>query len=71
MSLIKLSNQFPTLFDRFFENDLFDWSNRNYSTTDTTLPAVNIKESTGDFELSWQPPGLQKATSILSLTTIY
>ena len=33
MSLMRFSNQMPTLFDRFSENDLFDWSNRNYSAT--------------------------------------
>ena len=61
MPLVRLSNQFPTLFDRFFENDLFDWSNRNYSTTDTTLPSVNIKESTEEFEVELAAPGFVKA----------
>jgi HSP20 family protein len=60
MALVKFSNQFPTLFDRFFENDLFDWSNRNYSTTDTTLPSVNIKESADDFEVELAAPGFEK-----------
>jgi HSP20 family protein len=60
MALVRFSNQFPTLFDRFFENDLFDWSNRNYSTTDTTLPSVNIKESTDDFEVELAAPGFEK-----------
>jgi hypothetical protein len=44
MALVRFSNQNPSLFNRFFENDLFDWSNRNYSNTNTTLPSVNIKE---------------------------
>jgi HSP20 family protein len=61
MPLLRLSNQFPTLFDRFFENDLFDWSNRNYSSTDTTLPAVNIKESTDEFEVELAAPGFVKS----------
>jgi HSP20 family protein len=61
MSLVRLSNQFPTLFDRFFENDLFDWSNRNYSTTDTTLPSVNIKESSEEFEVDLAAPGFVKS----------
>jgi len=60
MSLVKFSNQFPSLFDRFFENDLFDWSNRNFSTTNTTLPSVNIKESTEDFEVNVAAPGFGK-----------
>ena len=33
MSLVRFSNQLPSLFDRFFENDIFDWSNRNFSNT--------------------------------------
>jgi HSP20 family protein len=59
MSLVRFS-QYPSLFDRFFENDLFDWSNRNYSTTNTTLPSVNIKESTEDFEVEVAAPGFNK-----------
>ncbi len=60
MSLVKFSNQMPSLFDRFLENDLFDWSNRNYSNTDTTLPAVNIKEGEDGFEVEMSAPGLDK-----------
>ena len=60
MSLMRFSNQYPTLFDRFFENDLFDWSNRNYSTTNTTLPAVNIKEDEDRFEVEIAAPGFVK-----------
>lgn len=60
MSMLRLSNQFPTLFDRIFENDLFDWSNRNYSQTNTTVPSVNIKESTDAFEVELAAPGLEK-----------
>ncbi|MCD6111729.1 MAG: Hsp20/alpha crystallin family protein [Bacteroidales bacterium] len=60
MSLVRFSNQFPSLFDRFLENDLFDWSNRNYSDTNTTLPAVNIKEDKDGFEVEMSAPGLDK-----------
>lgn len=60
MSLVKFSNQYPSLFDRFFENDLFDWSNRNYSNTNTTLPAVNIKENGENFEVEMAAPGFSK-----------
>ena len=58
--LVRFSNQMPSLFDRFFENDLFDWSNRNYSNTNTTLPAVNIKEDKDGFEVEMSAPGLDK-----------
>jgi len=67
MSLVRFSNQFPTLFDRFFENDLFDWSNRNYSTTDTTLPSVNIKESADEFEVELAAPGFVKTDFSIEL----
>ncbi len=60
MSLVRFSNQMPSVFDRFFENDMFDWSNRNYSNTNTTLPAVNIKEDEDGFEVEMSAPGLDK-----------
>lgn len=60
MSLMRLSDQLPSLFDRFFENDLMDWSNRNFSSTNTTLPSVNIKESSEDFEVDVAAPGFGK-----------
>lgn len=60
MSLVRFSNPMPSLFDRFLENDLFDWSNRNYSNTNTTLPAVNIKEDEDGFEVEMSAPGLDK-----------
>ncbi len=60
MALMRFSNQYPSLFDRFFDNDLFDWSTRNFSNTNTTLPSVNIKESDEDFEVEVAAPGLNK-----------
>lgn len=60
MSLVKFSNQMPSLFDRFFENELFDWSNRNFSNTHTTIPAVNIKEDQDGFEVEMSAPGFNK-----------
>jgi len=60
MSLVRFSNQLPSLFDRFFENDIFDWSNRNFSNTNTTLPSVNIKENSDAFEVEVAAPGFEK-----------
>jgi len=60
MSLVKFSNQFPTLFDRFFDNDLFDWSNKNFSLTNTTLPAVNIMEDDNSYQVEMAAPSLNK-----------
>jgi HSP20 family protein len=67
MTLVRFTNQYPSLFDRFLENDLFDWSNRNYSNTNTTLPSVNIKESADDFEVEVAAPGLKKEDFKLEL----
>ncbi len=50
----------PSFFDRFFENDLLDYANRSYSDTNTTLPAVNIKESEDSFEVEMSAPGFEK-----------
>ena len=60
MSLVKFSNRYPSLFDRFFENDMFDWSNKNYSVTNTTLPSVNIKEDADRYEVEVAAPGFSK-----------
>jgi len=60
MTLMRFSNQYPSLFDRFFENEMFDWSNRNYSSTNTTLPSVNIKESNDGFDVEVAAPGFTK-----------
>lgn len=60
MSIVRFSNQLPGLFDRFFTGDLFDWSNRNFSDTNTTLPSVNIKESVDGFEVEMAAPGLNR-----------
>lgn len=60
MSLIRFTNQVPSLFDRFFENDMFDWSNKHFSSTNTTLPSVNIIEDTEGFEVEVAAPGLEK-----------
>ena len=60
MALVKFSNSYPSLFDRFLDNDWFDWEHRNFSETNTTLPSVNIKESVDDFEVEVAAPGLGK-----------
>lgn len=60
MSLVKFSNQLPNMFDRFFANDIFDWSNMNFSSTNTTLPSVNIKENSDAFEVEVAAPGFVK-----------
>ena len=44
-------HQFPRLFDDFFNRDIFNWGLTNYSDTDTTIPAVNIKETVDSYEV--------------------
>lgn len=60
MSIVKFSNQMPRLFDRFFENDLFDMPSHNLTRTNTTVPAVNIKENKDSFEVEMSAPGFEK-----------
>ena len=55
-----LTNTFPNLFDDLFSRDLFDWNNSNFSTTGTTLPAVNVKETAEAFEVEMAAPGMTK-----------
>lgn len=67
MLLVKNSNQLPSLFDRFFDGELFDWNNRNFSNTNTTLPSVNIKEDQDKFTVEVAAPGFDKSDFKLEL----
>jgi len=60
MLVLRNSNQVPSLFDRFFDGDMFDWSNRNFSNTNTTIPSVNIKENADAFMVEVAAPGFEK-----------
>lgn len=64
MSLIKRTNRkqvmLPDLLEDFFSRKLFNWGNNHYSATDTTLPAVNIKETADRFEVEVAAPGMRK-----------
>jgi HSP20 family protein len=64
MTLIKrngnLFNPLPTLFDDFFNRDLFNWGNSNFSDTNTSIPAVNIKETAENYEVEVAAPGMTK-----------
>ena len=61
MTLVKRNPSYywPSVVDQFFGND-YDWSFRNFSKTNTTLPAVNIKEEEDLFLVEVASPGLQK-----------
>ena len=64
MTLVKrngtLLNPLPLLFDDFFNRDLFNWGNSNFSNTNTTIPAVNIKETAGHYDVEVAAPGMTK-----------
>jgi HSP20 family protein len=61
MSLVKRNGTtFPALFDDFFGRELFNWGNSNFSSTSTTVPSVNIKETTENFEVEMAVPGMEK-----------
>ena len=64
MTLVKrngsLLNPLPALFDDFFNRDLFSWGNSNFSNTNTTIPAVNIKETAENYEVEVAAPGMTK-----------
>src|SRR5439155_26625855 len=55
-----LMNYLPTFFDDFFNRDLFNWNTSNYSNTNTTIPAVNIKETGDNYEVEVAAPGMNK-----------
>ena len=62
MTLVKRNsdNAFPSLFDNFFSRDWMDWNNSNYSNTNTTLPAVNVREDNHEFTIEVAAPGMKK-----------
>ena len=49
-----------SLFDDFFNRELFNWGNNNFSASRTTLPSVNIREADEAFEVEVAALGLQK-----------
>jgi len=63
MTLTKRADLFPrmtSLFDDFFANDNRNWGLNNFSATNTTLPAVNIKETAETYEVEMASPGMNK-----------
>ncbi len=64
MTMVKrnsnLLTHFPTLFDDFLNRDIFNWGVTNFSNTNTTIPAVNIKETQDNYEVEVAAPGMSK-----------
>lgn len=53
-------NYLPSFFERFLNNDLADWNLTNFSGTNTSLPAVNVKETIDEFVIELAAPGMEK-----------
>ena len=64
MTLARLSDNVfpsvPSLFNRFFDGDLMDWSNTNFAGTNSTLPAVNVLENDDEYRIEVAAPGMKK-----------
>lgn len=63
MTLIRRNDNYPAisnLFNDILNHDWSDWTRRNYSLSNTTLPSVNIKENQEGFEIEMAAPGMAK-----------
>jgi HSP20 family protein len=62
MSLIRRDDNLSTMpfFNDFITKDLWNWGLSNNSTTNTTIPAVNIRETNENFEVEMAAPGMNK-----------
>lgn len=64
MTLLKrngsLLSPLPTLFDDFINRDLYNWGNLNFSANNSTIPATNIKETAGEYQVEVAAPGMTK-----------
>ncbi len=58
--LRRTENHFPSIFDRFFNNDMMDWNMSNFSRTNTSLPAVNVLENENEYSIDVAAPGMSK-----------
>ncbi len=72
MTLVKtngnLLNPLPLLFDDFFNRDAFNWKHENFSNTNSTIPAVNLKETPENYEVEVAAPGMNKQDFKVELT---
>lgn len=62
MSIIKRNDVFSDMpfFNDFFTRDLWNWGLKNNSNTNTSIPAVNIRETAENFEVEVAAPGMKK-----------
>jgi HSP20 family protein len=50
----------PSLLDDFFGRDWLDSSMANWRTSDSTLPAVNVRETNDDYLIEVAAPGMKR-----------
>lgn len=71
MTLVKrngsLLHPLPLLFDDFFNRDFFTWGNQNHSSTNTTIPSVNIRETGEHYEVEVAAPGMAREDFLVEL----
>ena len=51
---------FSNLFDDLFNTEISDWRRNNYSSSNTTIPRVNIKEDDQGYVVEMAAPGMKK-----------
>ena len=60
MAIMRNSDRFPTMFDRTFENEWRNWPDLNFSSSNTSLPRVNIGENNDEFRIEVAAPGMKR-----------
>lgn len=60
MTIAKRNGNFPFIFDDFLSRPAYHWGLATESKTNTTIPAVNIKESSENFVVEVAAPGMNK-----------
>jgi HSP20 family protein len=62
MSIVKRNGNvgMTNLFDDLFTRDLWNWGLENHSRSNTSLPAVNIRENAETFVVEMAAPGMNK-----------
>lgn len=61
--MLPVKNSLLPTVSRFFDEDwnsLFDWTHRNFSSFQSTLPQVNIKETDENYIVEVAAPGMKK-----------
>ena len=69
MTLVKRngrSNILPSIWDNFFNRDVFNWES-NFANTGNSMPAVNIKETPKNSLWKWRRRAWKKKILKLSL----